>query len=104
MEDDAKAAFGIGPGNCSCFVADEIARAALKAVFVVKQNAAITRWHKEICRASHDAFTGCATSTRVAINGDMRAFMNAELGSFNTFLERHFGPRVVALNVGSGAQ
>ena len=87
MEDDAKAAFGIGPGNCSCFVADEITRAALEAIFIVKQNAAIAGWYKEICRASHDAFTGCATSTRVAINGDVRTFMNAELGSINTFLE-----------------
>ena len=87
MEDDAKAAFGIGPGNCSCFVADEITRAALKAVFIVKQNAAIAGWYKEICRACDDTFTGCATSTRVAIDGDVRTFVNAELGSINTFLE-----------------
>ena len=104
MEDDAVAAFGVGPGDGSCFIADEIARAALKAVFVVEQNATVTGGNKKVCWARHDTFTGCATSTRVAINGDMRAFMNAELGSFNTFLERHFGPRVVALNVGSGAQ
>lgn len=62
MEDDAKAAFGIGPGDGSCFVAHEIARATLKAVFVVKQNTAITSWYKEICWAGHDTFAGCATA------------------------------------------
>ena len=41
MEDDAVAAFGVGPGNGSRLVADEIARAALKAVFVVEQDAAV---------------------------------------------------------------
>ena len=87
MEDDAVAAFGVGPGDGSCFIADEIARAALKAVFVVEQDAAVAGGDKKVCWARHNTFTGCATSTRVAINGDVRTFVNAELGSINTFLE-----------------
>ena len=63
MEDDAVAAFGVGPGDGSCFIADEIARAALKAVFVVEQNAAITGWNKKVCWASHNAFTSGAPTT-----------------------------------------
>ena len=63
MEDDAKAAFGIGPGNCSCFVADEITRAALKAVFVVEQNAAVAGGNKKVCWARHNAFTRGASAT-----------------------------------------
>ena len=63
MEDDAVAAFGVGPGNGSRLVADEIARAALKAVFVVKQDAAITGGNKKICWARHNAFTSGASTT-----------------------------------------
>jgi len=63
MEDDAVAAFGVGPGDGSCLIADEIARAALKAVFVVKQNTTIAGRNKKICWASHDTFTSCTTTT-----------------------------------------
>jgi hypothetical protein len=63
MEDDAVAAFGVGPGNGSRLVADEIARAALKAVFVVEQNAAVARGDKKVCGASNNTFTCCASTT-----------------------------------------
>ena len=63
MEDDAVAAFGVGPGNGSRLVADEVARSALKAVFVVEQNAAIARGDKKVCWARHNTFTRCASTT-----------------------------------------
>ena len=63
MEDDAVAAFGVGPGDCAGFVADEIARSAFKTVFVVEQNATIAGWNKKVCGASHDTFTSCASTT-----------------------------------------
>ena len=63
MEDDAVAAFGVGPGNGSRLVADEIARTALKAVFVVEQNAAVARGNKKVCWASDNTFTRCASTT-----------------------------------------
>ena len=63
MEDDAVAAFRVGPGNGSRLVADEIARAALKAVFVVEQNAAVARGNKKVCRARHNALTRGASTT-----------------------------------------
>ena len=63
MEDDAVAAFGVGPGNGSRLVADEIARTALKAVFVVEQNAAVAGGNKKVCRARHNALTRGASTT-----------------------------------------
>ena len=63
MEDDAVAAFGVGPGNGSRLVADEIARTALKAVFVVEQNAAVAGGNKKVCWARHNAFTRGASAT-----------------------------------------
>ena len=99
MEDNAVAAFGVGPGNGAFFVADEITRTTFEAVFVVKQNATIAGWNKKICGASHDTFTSCATTTRIAIDGDVCPFVNTEFGRFDTFLERHLGPSGIALNV-----
>ena len=63
MEDDAVAAFGVGPGNGSCLIADEIARAALKAVFVVEQDAAIAGGDKKVCWARHNALASGASTT-----------------------------------------
>jgi len=63
MEDNAVAAFGVGPGNGAFFVADEITRATFEAVFVVKQNTTIAGRNKKICWASHDTFTSCTTTT-----------------------------------------
>ena len=63
MEDDAVAAFGVGPGDGSRLVADEIARAALKAVFVVEQDAAVAGGDKKVCWARHNAFTSGASTT-----------------------------------------
>ena len=87
MEDDAKAAFGVGPGDGTCFVAHEVASAALKAVFVVKQNAAIARWNEQICWTGNDTFTGCAAAARIAVDSDVCAFMNTELSRFDAFLK-----------------
>ena len=63
MEDDAVAAFGVGPGDGSRLVADEIARAALKAVFVVEQDAAVAGGDKKVCGASDNTFSCCASTT-----------------------------------------
>ena len=63
MEDDAVAAFGVGPGDGSCLVADEIARATFKAVFIVEQDATVTGGNKKVCWASHNAFTSGTSAT-----------------------------------------
>jgi len=63
MEDDAVAAFRVGPGDGSRFIADEVARSALKAVFVVEQNAAIASGNKKVCWARHNALTSGASTT-----------------------------------------
>ena len=63
MEDDAVAAFRVGPGNGSRLVADEIARTALKAVFVVEQNAAVAGGNKKVCWACHNALASGASTT-----------------------------------------
>ena len=63
MEDDAVAAFRVGPGDGSRLVADEIARAALKAVFVVEQDAAVAGGDKKVCGARHNTFTSGASTT-----------------------------------------
>ena len=63
MEDDAVAAFGVGPGDGSGLIADEIARAALKAVFVVEQNTAVAGGDKKVCWARHNALASGASTT-----------------------------------------
>jgi len=63
MEDDAVAAFGVGPGDSAFFVADEITRAAFEAVFVVKQNATVAGGNKKVCWACHNALASGASTT-----------------------------------------
>ena len=63
MEDDAVAAFGVGPGDGSGLIADEITRAAFEAVFVVKQNATVAGGNKKVCWACHNALTSGASTT-----------------------------------------
>src|SRR5262249_62318838 len=55
MEDDAVAAFGVGPRDGALDVADEVAPAALEALLVVEEDAAGGGGHEEVGRARHDA-------------------------------------------------
>ena len=98
MEDDAVSAFGVGPSDSTLLVADHVTSSAFEAVLIIEQNATITSWNKEVCRTGHDAFTCCASSTRIAVDRDVGAFVDPKLRSVDALLKGYALPGAISFN------
>ena len=87
FEDYAVATFGIAPRDCAVFIANHVTRAALEALLVVEQDAAVVCRDEELGRARDYAGLGGTASAYVGIHHDVRSVGDPEIDGLHTIVE-----------------
>ncbi len=86
-KDHAVSAFGVCPGDGALVVADHVTGPAFKALFVVKENAAVVGRHEKLGRTRIHTRLGGAATTDVGIDRDVGLRRNAKIDSFHAVIE-----------------